>query len=998
MKKAFRKIVLMVTMLLCVHATYAQVSEVRGTVVDDAGQALIGASVYGKGSSRGTLTNAKGEFLLRSETEIAEIVVSYVGMITRTVDAKSDVGTITMVNKNRQLNDVVAIGYGSRKSKEVTGSIVSIKSKDFQQGLVTTPEQLIVGKAPGLQITSNGGAPGAGSRIRIRGGASLSGNNDPLIVIDGMPIDNFKMGGSANPLNMINANDIESVDILKDAASTAIYGLRGTNGVILITTKRGARKAERLNVSFSSVASVGTPGSRRVDMMNSREYRDLAKLMLDESQQNLLGKDSTNWTDLLFRNARTLDNNVSLTGGLKGLPYRLSFGYMAQQGMIRTSGLDRYSGGLTINPSFFNNTLRVTMNVKNTLTNTSFIDEGAVIAAGYNFDPTQSVRSASDQGRFDGYTQWINPATDSLIDVAPKNPIGFIYGRSSNSVSRRLLGNVQVDYKLPFLKGLTATINTGLDRASTDGLETQSPTGAQGFLRGGKYANYGESRISSLFDGYLNYAADLGTNRHKLDGTVGYSYQNQTRNYPTFNDYSRDSLYAPAGIPFKTTGVLLGYFGRVNYTFAQKLLVSAVARMDYASRFAPDVRRGFFPAVSAAYIMSQESFLKGTAVNNLKLRGSWGRTGNAEIYQNDRPMDYLWQSRYNISNPTAGYMLGNTFVPMYRPEAVDQNITWEKTATTNFGLDWGIWRNRVSGSIDLYNRQTTDLFAFVNVPAATALSNRLLTNAGTLNNRGVEVNLNLTPIASNNVTWDVNFNYTHNRNKIVSLGKVDSDSAAQFIETGGISGGVGNTIQILTPGASINSFYALQQVYDANGKPVEGAYVDQNGDGIINGSDKIVFKSGEPRNLFGISSNLSYRRVSLGFIARGQTGAYAYNNIAASTGNLQSMYNSQGFLSNVHGSYFDTRFRSQQLLSNYYIENSAFFRLDNLNLGYNFGSISRSNTGANLRVSASCQNVFVITKYTGLDPEVLGDKGNGGIDDKFYARPRIYSLGVHLDF
>jgi TonB-dependent starch-binding outer membrane protein SusC len=982
--------------MLITNVAIAQVSEVKGIVVDDANAPLVGATVFNQDNSRSSRTDANGSFVLKSDKEITQVIITYPGMASRTIAAAADLGTITLNNKSRMLNDIVAVGYGSKKAKDLTGSITSIKAKDFQQGAITTPEQLIVGKAPGIQITSNGGAPGSGSRIRIRGGASLSGNNDPLIVIDGMPIDNFKMGGSANPLNMINPNDIESIDVLKDAAATAIYGLRGTNGVILITTKRGARKGERLNVSFSSTNSISSPSSRRVDMMNSNEFRGLAQLMLDEQQQQLLGKDSTNWTKEIYRNARITDNNVSFTGGLKGLPYRLSLGYMGQEGLVNTSGLDRFSSALSINPSFFNNTLRVTVNVKNTLTNTSFIDEGAVIGAGYSFDPTQSVRASSLEGRFNGFNEWTD-VNGNLITIAPRNPIGFIFGRSSQSVSRRTLGNVQLDYKLPFLKGMTATINTGLDRASTDGLETVMPTAAQFYNRGGKYAEYGENRISTLFDAYLNYATEIGSARHKVDGTLGYSYQDQTRNYPTFNDYSKDSLYAPAGTPFKTTGVLLGYFGRANYTFANKLLLSAVGRMDYASRFAPAVRRAFFPSVSAAYILSQEKFIKATKINNLKIRASYGRTGNAELYLNDRPLDYLWQSRYNVSNPTATYQLGNTFVPMFRPEAVDQNISWEKTTTANLGVDFGIFRDRIKGSVDVYNRDTRDLFAYVNVPAGTALSNRLLTNAGDLRNRGVELNLGFTPIASKTVTWDVNFNYTHNRNKILSLGKLANDTASQFIETGGISGGVGNTIQVLTPGQSINSFYTLQQVYDAKGKPVEGAYVDQNADGVINGADRTVFKSGEPRNLFGMSTNLTIGRFSLGAIARGQTGAYAYNNIAASAGNLAAMYNPAGFLNNLHGSYFDTRFTTQQLLSNYYVENAAFFRLDNANIGYNFGSISKTNTAANLRMSFMVQNVFVITKYTGLDPEVMAS-GNGGIDNNFYPRPRTYSLGLNLDF
>jgi TonB-dependent starch-binding outer membrane protein SusC len=986
-------------MLAVFSANYAlaQGIQVSGTVVDDSGQPLLGASVVGQGTTKGTHTNAKGEFTLGLNSEVENIIVSYAGMLTKVVSVKNEeVGTITMTNAHRAINDVVVVGYGSTKAKNLTSSVASVKAKDFQQGNVTTPEQLILGKVAGVQITSASGAPGAGSRIRIRGGSSLSGDNDPLIVIDGMPVDNYKMGGSANPLNMINPNDIESMDILKDAAATAIYGIRGTNGVILITTKRGSKKSDHANISFSSTNSLATLGSRRVDMLNANEFRDLANLKLDAAGRALIGNDSTDWVKAITRTAKSSDNNISISGGLGNLPYRVSFGYLAQQGIVVRSGLDRYSGAFSLSPSFLKNSLKFDINLKNTRTNTLFADEGGAIGSAYSFVPTKSIYSSSPDGAYGGYTEWQNAG--ALVTIAPKNPLGLLMQRTSRSLSTRTIGNIQAEYRLPFFPALKAVINTGMDMAKTAGNEYVDYKAAQFFTRGGKSADYGESRISNLLDMYLNYNKNLAQYKSNIDATAGYSYQKQTKDYPSFNDYNMDTIYAAAGNPFKSTRVLIGFFGRVNYAYANKYLLGVSLRQDYASIFAEGKKGSFFPAISAGWRVTEESFMKDYKfVNNLKVRASIGRTGNASLYLNSRPVDYLALPKYTISDPTAQYQFGNSFYNMYRPEGIDKNISWEKTTTRNLGIDYGFLKNRIYGTFDVYSKVTKDLFGYVNVPAGTNLTNRILTNTGSLSNKGFEFGLNLVPIATKNVTWEFGFNYTHNVNKIISLNKLAGSNDSSAIETGGIDGGAGNTIQVFKPGNSINSFFVYQQVYDLNGKPVEGVYVDQNKDGIINGKDKIVFNNGEPRNIMGFSSSLSIAKFTFGFIARAQTKAYAYNNIASNMGSLANLQNQAGYLNNIHGSYFDTRFNSQQLLSNYYVENASFFKLDNVSAGYNFGAISKTNASSNLRITAMVQNVFMITKYSGLDPEVMAD-GQGGIDKNYYPRARTYSLGLRLDF
>jgi iron complex outermembrane receptor protein len=1003
-RKLLQTLLVLIATFVSVNA-FAQSGAITGTVVDDGGNPLIGANVSVKGTNQSSKTNASGNFSITPRTQADYIMVTYPGMASRSLPINgNDLGTITMANKSRALNDIVVVGYGSTKQKDVTGSIASVKSKDFNQTQSTTADQLIIGKVAGVQITTVGGAPGSGSRIRIRGGSSLNASNDPLIVIDGIPVDNFKMGGSANPLNMINPNDIESMDILKDASATAIYGSRASNGVILITTKKGTKKDDGVHVSLSSLNSVATPGNRRVDMLNTNEFRNLVALTQDSATQTMLGNANNNWQNLIMRNAMSSDNNVSVTGGIKALPYRLSLGMLNQQGMIAGGGLDRGSVGLNISPSLFKNTLKVNASVRHSMTKTRFTDEGAIGTAN-DFDPTQSVYSEAE--KFGKYFAWTD-AFGNPISIAPSNPVNMVTQRNDVSNSYRTLANLQLDYKIPFVNGLRANLNLGMDNASTNGNKTipYTSVSGDGFFRGGKDQDYGESRRNKLIDFYLNYNKELVENKLTMDVTAGYSNQYLYRNYPTFADYTNlgiyqtvddiDSVYAPAGTAFETRKNIQSFFGRANFTIMKRFLLTGTLRNDRTSSFSPSTRSGFFPAVAAAWRMNEESFLKDVkSLNNLKLRLGWGQTGQQEVFFNGRPLDYLYLPKYNLGDPTAAYQFGNSFYQVYRPDGVDQNIKWETTTTSNAGLDFGFLKNRIYGTVDIYSRKSTDLLANIPVPAGTAVSNKIFTNVGSLTNKGIEVSLGLVPIATKSVTWDININYTHNTNKIISMNKYD-DSTFQGLPVGGISGGVGSNIQVLRPGYAINTFNAYEQIYDANGKPIEGAYVDQNGDGIINGKDLVTRYNSDPKDLFGISTNVSFKRFTVGAVARAQANGYAYNNKAAVSGNLNALHNGAGYNNNIHGSYFDTRFNSMQLFSNYYVENASFFRLDNVSLGYNFGNVTKGKNGGNLRATAMVQNVFVITKYTGLDPEVVKD-GNSGIDNNVYPRPRTYSIGLALD-
>jgi TonB-dependent starch-binding outer membrane protein SusC len=989
MKKGLQSILMAMFLVFNASLAFAQGIEVSGTVVDDGGQPLLGASVVGQGTTKGTRTNAKGEFTLSINNKIENIIISYTGMSTKTVPvAGGDLGTITLNNKSRALNDVVIVGYGSQKKNDLTSAINTVKAKDFQQGIVTTADQLILGKIPGIQITQNSGEPGAGARIRIRGGSSLNASNDPLIVVDGMILDaNEKVLGSANPLNLINPNDIESMDILKDAAATAIYGNRGSNGVIIITTKKGSRKSETVNFTYTTNVSLNTLTNRKVDNLNAREFRDLVNLTQDSTIIKNLGKDSTDWMNAVTRNSFTTDNNISMTGGIIGLPYRLTVGNMYQQGVINTSFLNRYTAGLNLSPNFFHNSLKTTINTKYARTNDRYIDVGEVIGSALGFDPTQPIRVGSPDGNFGGYYEWLDNLGNPN-ENASKNPVGRYAQRNHTRIVDRFLGNVQLDYRLPFFKDIRLNVNAGLDNISSqsDLLLDKNSAGAWTLVNKGYYKPENEYRRSTLIEGFVNYNKTF--NKHSIDAFVGGSEQNNYQYTANTAVYGGDSIKSPAKAnPFKTWNTQIGFFGRFNYNYNNRYYLSGSLRRDYSSRFDPKVRVGNFPSLSAAWRINNEDFMKSnTTISNLKLRAGWGKTGQ----QNLNLGDYYYQGNYNISNGSAQYQFGNAYYPMYRADPNNPYLKWEVLRSINLGLDFGFFKNRISGSIDVYDRKTTDLMSKVTVPAGTATSNELLRNVGTMSNKGVELNFNFVPVASKSITWEINMNYTYNVNKIVSLTGNANQDTALFIPTGEISG-FGQKIQLNKPGFSANTFYTYQQVYDKAGHPIEGVYVDQNKDGIVNESDLVANHSSEPRNLFGISSNVSFNRVNISFIARAQDG-YVYNNISSEYGALAKLYNNGSF-SNLHGSYYDTKFKAAQFRSDYYVENATFFKLDNISVGYNFGSISKTNTRASLRFNASVQNVFVITKYSGVDPELPS-----GIDRNVYPRPRVYSLGLQLDF
>ncbi|MDR6403363.1 MULTISPECIES: SusC/RagA family TonB-linked outer membrane protein [Chryseobacterium] len=885
--------------------------------------------------------------------------------------------------KEKKIEEVVLIGYGKQKKSDVTGSITSVTAKDFNGG-ATSAGQLIQGKTPGVQITNNSGAPGSGTAIRIRGTASLNGNNSPLIVIDGVPQDFVGVNGVSDPLSLINPNDIETFDILKDASATAIYGNRATNGVILITTKKGT--TGRFRVNFSTVASISSKMGN-VDVLNADEFRSFVNTYASDAYKAKLGNSNTNWQDLIYQDAWGTDNNVAFSGGIKGLPYRLSVGYNEQNGIVRTNSFRRTSVGLNLNPKFFDNHLSVNISTKGTFTDNRFVDGGIIKSATY-FDPTQPIYSGnSDYG---GYYEWL--LNGGLNVNANANPLATMLANHDVSSVLRGLGNVQLDYKFHFLPDLHFNVNAGYDYTKSEGQKKVDARYKSGFNDKGSANLYTMEKKSKLLETYFNYVKNISAINTGIDLTAGYSYQDFITSIPGATTYRGVEPFITVGNNFETQNTLISFYGRAIFTIANKYIISGSLRRDGSSRFFNGTRDnlwGNFPGVSVAWKLSEESFIKNIAsISTLKLRAGWGKTGQQELpaLDGNKPFNYPAYAAYNPSGVGAGYQFGNQFYFMYRPNIYNPNLTWETTTTKNIGLDYGFLNNRITGSIDLFRKDTEDLLVNTNI-AAGDLSNQNLLNVGNMKNSGIEGSITVIPVKNEKTTWEVSFNATHYKPEITKL--LDRADATFNIPVGGIEGGSGNTIQAHAVGYAPNAFWVYQQVYDGSGKPVDGVYVDRNNDGIINTLDKYYYKSTTPDAILGFSTKLSVKEWDFGLSARAVLGNYVYNN-AASNSSLQSASTNE-YLQNVYSTAPVYQFQVPQYFSDLYIENASFLRLDNVNVGYNFGEVFTK--GSNLKVYAMAQNVFVISKYSGIDPEVFG-----GIDNGYYQMPRIYSLGFNFQF
>lgn len=979
-------------------AAFAQ-NVVTGKVTDSKdGTPVAGVTVTVKGSKTVTQTAADGTFKINAPGT-ATLVFTSVGFATyeSAVDGKPSVD-VSMVQVNQQLNEVVVVAYGTKRKGDLTGSVTSISAKDFQKGVVNSSEQLLQGKVAGLEVTTGGGSPGGGSRIRIRGGASLNASNDPLIVIDGVPVEGNGIAGSGNLLNSINPNDIESMSVLKDASATALYGSRASNGVLIITTKRGSKGKIRFN--FNTQLSAGIIG-KTVKVLSADEIRsiinaDAAKTGIN-TYKNILGTANTDWQKEIYHPAFGWDNNISASGAVKNIPFRLSLGYLTQDGILKTDNFQRISGSLNLTPKFLNDHLSVNLALKGSRTHNNWADQGA-IGSSIAFDPTKPVNGTST--KFGGYFEWLD-ANNDLIGLATRNPVALLNQRDNTSNVNRLIGNIQLDYKIHWFPDLHVLFNFGIDNSKGSGNDNIDSAAATNFRTGGRKTYYEQSKVNTINDIQLFYTKELKRLNTKVDVLVGHSYQTFVTNVKNFASFSYRAIADPLNPQKKDTLAgseptfltdkpeyrLESYLGRVNLTVANKYLVTASLRRDASSKFAKENRVGYFPAVAVAWKLKDDFLKSVNLVSELKLRFGWGTTG-----QQDGIPYYSYLPYYARSNSAAQYQFGNTYYSFLRPSAYDPDRRWESTTTTNLGLDFGFLNNRISGSVDYYVKKTKDLLSVVPVAAGANFNIELFTNVGNMENRGVEITLNTVPIRKTNLTWEFGGNFTYNTRKITNLLK-QQDPNFKGIETSGISGGTGNNIGRFNVGYSPYAYFVFKQVYDASGKPIEGLYEDINRDGVIDQSDRYYYKKPGADVFFGINTQVTYKKFSLGITGHGALGQYLYNNFNSNNGVLRAIKNPINFIGNASVNYLETGFTNNQYLSDYYIENASFFRLDNINLGYNVGKILKNK--ASLRIAASIQNVFVITKYKGLDPENSSDTG---VDNNIYPRPRTFSLGFNLDF
>ena len=983
--KSKMALLLFCMMALLSMSASAQNITIKGVVTDAATkEPLMGATVMAAEGKAGAVTDLDGNYSITVAQSTKQLIVSYIGYANKTVAVKGTVIDVALESDDNQLGEVVVVGYGTARKSDLTGSVATISSKDFNKGLVSSPEQLINGKVSGVQIMSNSGSASAGSTIRVRGGASLNASNDPLIVLDGVPLEQGGISGnSSNFLSMINPSDIESMTVLKDASSTAIYGSRASNGVIIITTKKGQQGG--LKINFNTTNSVQTR-AQMVKMLGYDDFVNAIKTYGTDNQKSLLGDANTDWNDQVYRTAFGTDNNLSLSGSIgKVLPFRASVGYYNQSGLVRKDNVERWTGNVVLTPSFFQDHLKLTINAKGTLNNNSFNNSGAVWAAA-TFNPTIPVYSGNSN--YGGYNEALD-AEGYPVNAGVRNPRGLVDLYESKSKVKRFIGSMDVDYKVHFLPELKLHATLGADYAKGDGTIYVPAYAAQSYnkdesLSGSDY-KYGpqtnENRLLTLYANYAKYFENLRSN---VDVTAGYDYQYWKSNTPEYLTKSAAGTTLSTVKASDYRHVLLSYYGRLNYSFDGKYLLTATVRRDASSRFSKDNRWGTFPSVALGWTVTEEPWLKDQKVlSNLKIRASYGVTG-----QQDGIGNYNYLPVYTSSVTGAEALINGQYITTYRPEAYVSNLKWETTTSWNYGIDFGFLGGRISGAVDFYTRKTKDLLASVPTAAGTNFSKTILTNVGNVDSKGIEVTLNTTPIQTKDWEWNLSYNFTWQNMKVKNLSLTEGGTQTNVK--------VGPTIdayqfQVLSEGYEPYMFYVYHQLYDPEtGKPIEGAYADLNKDGEINEADLYRYHSPAPKFIMGLSTSLRYKQLTLGMSFRANIDNYVYNGMGMSTGAWETVSYNNSQLNNLNKSFLKTGFKTRQYLSDYYVENASFLKLDNLSLSYNVGQITK---WASLTVSAMVQNVFTITGYSGTDPEVPN-----GMDNSFYPRPRTYSLSLGFQF
>ena len=1012
MKIPFRMMALLFGFFLSVGA-FAQQIAVKGHVQDASGEDVIGATVRVAGTQTATVTDFNGVFTLKAN-QGATITVSYVGYQTASVTAAPTL-EITLQDDATLLNDVVVIGYGVAKKNDLTGSVTAIKPDEKNHGLITNAQDMIQGKIAGVNVTNGGGTPGGGATIRIRGGSSLNASNDPLIVIDGLAMDNQGIKGAANPLTMVNPNDIESFTVLKDASATAIYGSRGSNGVIIITTKKG-RSGQAPKVGYSGNVSYSVK-KKTLNVLDGDEYRAFIKSYYgaDSEAAALLGNENTNWQDEIFHAAVSSDHNVTVQGGLKNMPYRLSVGYTDQNGILKTSNFQRTTASVTLNPSLLDDHLKFNINGKFMYSHNRYANEAAIGDA-TRMDPTQPIYSSDAKySNYHGYWQWLDsgaslkdPSYPTLWDRnTVANPMSRLMEKNDRANSYDYMGNVEADYQIHGFEDLRLHANASGDWANGRQDTDYANWGPSNFYYGNSGYSY-EKKYNMTFSAYAQYYKDFLKTQHfdimggyewshtKYQGDSYYAglYPTTTQQVITYDDGTTEPAagkeYNGKTSIWKSESYLVSFFGRANYIAFDRYMITATVRRDGSSRFKE--HWATFPSVALGWKINEEAFLKNVNwLDELKLRLGWGKTG-----QQDGIGDYNYFATYNVNTtnvdgryPIVGL---NDEGLLYRPDAYNADLKWETTTTSNIGLDFSFFRNRVSGSVDYYYRKTTDLINDATVSAGSNFRNQVRSNIGSLKNSGIEAALTVRPVQSKNWQWEVTANFTYNKNEITEL-----TGDADIVLTGGISAGTGNQCQAHAVGYPHHSFYVYQQVYDANGIPLEGVYVDRNGDGAITSSDRYFYKSPDAPYTAGLSSRLQYKSWDLGFGLRASFDNYVYWDKEAGYSNVSKRYDSSfSYLQNVIPGAVERNWSTyDHALSDYFVHNASFLKCDNITLGYSFENLFKGGNYNGLagRIYASATNVFTITKYDGIDPEV-----SGGIDNNMYPRPLTIQVGLNLNF